>query len=158
MGASDVDAVADLYADILGAAYISFSELKEGKATAPGRLTDHAPAIFREQLVSHVSTARHGFYVALAGGEVVGFVLASLHQADAGHTECWIDDIGVRRAWRRRGVATALLEQACRWGTAEGAKYFLLESGVQNRSAHLLCEQLGFEPLSVVLWRAGSEE
>jgi GNAT superfamily N-acetyltransferase len=158
MAASDIIAVAGIYAEILDVTYISFSELKEGKATAPGRLTDRAPEIFRRQLDSHISSARHGFYVALVDDEAVGFVLASLHQADAGHTECWIDDLGVRPAWRRRGIATALVERACRWGAAEGAKYFLLESGVQNESAHRVCRRLGFEPLSVVLWRAGCRE
>jgi GNAT superfamily N-acetyltransferase len=155
---SDIADVADIYAQILDATYISFSELSEGKATAPGRLTDKAPVIFHEQLVSHVSSARHGFYVALRDDKIVGFVLASLRQADAGHTECWIDDIGVRHAERRHGIATALIERACRWGTAEGAQYFLLESGEENEPAHRMCKKLGFEPLSVVLWRTNYKE
>lgn len=157
MTVSDVEVVTGIYRDILDETYISFSELSEGKATEPGRLTARAPIIFREQLVSNISREKLGFFVAVMGDNIVGFVLASLHQAEAEHTECWIDDLGVRHAWRRHGVGTILTRRALDWGTNEGAKYFLVESGVQNHSAHDLLEHLGFKPLSIVLWHTGAE-
>ena len=157
MTVSDIEDVTRIYREVLDETYISFSELNEGKATEPDKLTARAPVIFREQLVSNISGENSGSFVALMGDNIVGFVLASLHQAEAEHTECWIDDLGVRHAWRRHGVGTILTRRALNWGTNEGAKYFLAESGGQNQSAHALLERLGFKPLSVVLWRAGVE-
>lgn len=47
-------------------------------------------------------------WLAEADGRAVGFLLAGDRGGDAGVIEC----LGVRPAWRRRGVATALLERA----------------------------------------------
>jgi len=157
MTGSDIEVVTRIYSDVLDETYISFSELNEGKATGPDSLTARAPIIFREQLVTNISRETSAYFVAVMGDNIVGFVLASLHQAEAEHTECWIDDLGVRHAWRRHGVGTILTRKALDWGTNEGAQYFLVESGVQNQSAHDLLERVGFKPLSVVLWRAGVE-
>lgn len=153
--AADVDVVTDIYAEVLEPSYISFSELGEGKAAGPGRLDDRAAAIFRSQLLSLLSSAQHGFFVACLDEEIAGFVLASLHEAEAGHTECWLDDIGVRQNQQRRGLARALAEQVFDWGAGGGANYFLLESGVRNEGAHRLFHSLGFEPLATVFWRDG---
>ena len=154
---SDVDAVAHLYGEILDATYISFSELSEGKATGPDEVSDRASAIFREQLASGIPGSQPGWFVAAIGENIVGFVLASLHQAEARHIECWVDDVGVSHAWRRRGIATLLLRRALDWGVSEGVEYFLLESGRQNESAHRLFKHLGFKPLSMVFWRSTKE-
>ena len=155
MAAADVEAVATLYAAVLDPSYISFSELGEGKADGPSKLSSGAAGIFREQLTALLHSPCHGFFVAAVDNEVVGFALGSLHRAEAGHTECWLDDLGVGLRWRRRGIAKALVSQIFLWGTAKNASYYLLESGVRNESAHALFESLGFRPLSTVFWRGG---
>lgn len=152
MEETDIDAVAGVYAEVLDPSYISYSELSEGKAEAFGRLSERAPEIFREQLAALHDSPVHGFFVAVAGGEVVGFALASLRRAEAGHTECWLDDIGVRPVWRRGGVAQQLVAEVIRWGKSAGARYYLLESGVRNEAAHGLFEKNGFQPLATVFW------
>lgn len=158
MARGDIGRAAALYGEALEPSYISFSELGEGKAEAPGVLTGSAVEIFRDQLVSLIDSPRHGFFVAEAeGGGLAGFALASLHEASAGHEECWLDDICVGRAWRRRGAARALAERVFAWGEGRRAKYFLLESGVENESAHHLFHELGFRPLATVFWREGRE-
>lgn len=157
MAAADVEAVTALYAEVLDPSYISFSELGEGKADGPSELSAGAPGIFRDQLAALVHSPRHGFFVATIGDEVVGFALGSLHRAEAGHTECWLDDLGVGHKWRRRGVAKALVSRVFVWGAAGNASYYLLESGVRNESAHDLFESLGFRPLSTVFWRGGEK-
>jgi ribosomal protein S18 acetylase RimI-like enzyme len=154
MTSADIDVVATIYAEVLDPSYISFSELSEGKAETFGQLSDRAAAIFREQLVSLLPSPQHGFFVATVDEAMIGFALASLHRAEAGHIECWLDDIGVSHMWQRRGIAQALVGQVFDWGTRRNAKYFLLESGVENESAHRLFERLGFQPLSTVFWRA----
>lgn len=153
---SDIDVVSSIYAEVLDPTYISYSELGEGKAEAFGKLSENAPAIFREQLVKLQDSDRHGFFVASVNDDVIGFALASLHQVEAGHLECWLDDIGVSPEWQRRGIARAMIAHVFEWGALAGAKYYLLESGVQNEGAHHLFESLGFQPLSTVFWRERS--
>ncbi|HLV05116.1 MAG TPA: GNAT family N-acetyltransferase [Actinomycetaceae bacterium] len=51
-------------------------------------------------------------FVVLDGAEVAGYSLTSAYEPDwepQGYTSGWTDVLGVRHAWRRRGVATALL-------------------------------------------------
>jgi ribosomal protein S18 acetylase RimI-like enzyme len=45
------------------------------------------------------------WWVALDGTEVVGMALAEIRNTDYG----WIGIVGVRRPWRRRGIALAML-------------------------------------------------
>ena len=155
MVSADIDAVTSDYAEVLDPSYISFSELAEGKATDSFTLSSRASNIFREQLADLFDSSDHGFFVVTVNDEVIGFALASLHKTEAGHMECWLDDIGVRPKWRGHGFARALVSQVFNWGTEGQASYFLLESGVRNESAHHLFEELGFQPLSAVFWRGG---
>src|SRR5690349_10051766 len=106
MSATEIEAVTNIYAEILHPSYISFSELAEGKAEGFGKLSEDAADIFRKQLVELVDSDTHSFFVATADDDIVGFVLASLHHTEAGHIECWLDDIGVRHAWRGNGIGT----------------------------------------------------
>jgi GNAT superfamily N-acetyltransferase len=155
MISADIDAVTSVYAEVLDPSYISFSELGEGKAKDSSTLSPHAPSIFREQLAHLLHSSQHGFFVATVNNELVGFALASLHKAEAGHMECWLDDLGIRRNWRGQGIAKTLVSQVFNWGAEERVSYYLLESGVRNESAHHLFETLGFQPLSTVFWRRG---
>lgn len=155
MIAADVDAVALLYGNVIDSAYVSFSELAEGKADVSFRLSSRAEAIFRTQLVKSLSDPLHGFFVAVVDDDVVGFALASLHMTQAGHVECWLDDLGVHPRWRRRGIAKALVAEVFVWGTKGNSQYFLLESGALNESAHGFFRALGFRPLAVVFLREG---
>jgi ribosomal protein S18 acetylase RimI-like enzyme len=59
--------------------------------------------------------------------------------------EGWIQALGVRRAWRKRGVATALLCQSMRAFKAAGLDYATLGVDTQNLTGALqLYERLGF--------------
>ena len=151
--ATDIETVTNIYAEVLEPSYISYSELGEGKADGFGKLSANASNIFREQLISLLNSPRHGFFVAVINNEITGFALASIHQTEAGHFECWLDDIAVGHKWQRRSIAKGLIIEVLEWGKKNNAKYFLLESGVQNDSAHYLFESFGFQPLSTVFWR-----
>jgi len=53
--------------------------------------------------------------VAWAGDEVAGFVLVAVQEAEnaaLGVKRGWLDSVAVRRPWRRRGLATALVARA----------------------------------------------
>jgi GNAT superfamily N-acetyltransferase len=146
----DIDTVTELYTREIDPTYISFSELNEGKAEHLEKLSPRAGAIFREQLIRLVASSSHGFFLAAIDGETIGFVLSSIHEAEAGHLECWIDDIAVSRDSQQQGVGSVLIQRAMEWGKSNGARYFLLESGIENSGAHHCFEKAGFTPLATV--------
>jgi mycothiol synthase len=50
------------------------------------------------------------WFLALAGGEIAGYSLCRMHDAEPGLG--WVDSLGVRRPSRRRGLGRALLEHS----------------------------------------------
>jgi mycothiol synthase len=50
------------------------------------------------------------WFVAVEGDEIAGYALCRRHDADP--ELGWVDNLGVRRPWRRRGLARALLHHA----------------------------------------------
>jgi GNAT superfamily N-acetyltransferase len=82
-------------------------------------------------------------FVALAGGEVVGFAKFSLTTARP--TTAYHDITGVKRRWRGRGIAGALKRAQIGW--AKEAGYALLQTGneVRNTPILRLNERLGYK-------------
>lgn len=150
MISADLDVVTRIYDEVFHPNYISFSELGEGKAVVPGMPSPEAATIFRKQLIARLGSSPSGLFVASCGDNVVGFAIASLRTAEAGHIECWLDDLGVSHNYRRQGIGEMLVKHVQDWGNQEGAKHCLLESGVRNEAAHRLFERLGFHPLAIV--------
>lgn len=92
-----------------------------------------------------------------AGPQVAGFVLSSRHEQDwpiLGYTCGYVDRVGVRRPWRGKRVAVALLSAAMRAYRAEGLQFATLSVDTENPTgAHGLYADLGFEPThGVVLY------
>lgn len=54
-------------------------------------------------------------------------------------------DVAVHPDWRRRGIATAMLEMAMTLGQARGIRWLTLEVRRDNRAARRLYEQRGLE-------------
>lgn len=81
-------------------------------------------------------------FVALAGGEVVGY--SKFHLSDARPTVAVHDLTGVKRAWRGRGIAGALKATQIAWAKQEG--YDRLEAANELRNAPIrrLNERLGY--------------
>lgn len=152
---SDVEEVVSIYAEVLSPAYISFTEIGEGKAADPRELAPQAVEIFQRQLIGYVGNPSHGCFVAHRNdAALTGFVLVSLRRTEAGLVECWLDDVCVRVQARSSGVGTALVDAALAWAKQGGAGYALLESGIRNHEAHELFSRRGFEPVSTVFWRS----
>ena len=95
-------------------------------------------------------------FVALAegadGGEpqVAGYLLSERFEQDwpvAGYTSGYTALLGVRRAWRGRGLAAALLAAAMGAYRESGMQYAVLGVDTANPSgAHGLYRRLGYEP------------
>jgi|SRR5579859_576771 len=89
-------------------------------------------------------------FAVLAGGEVVAYSLCGYDTIAAERTGLkvgWIASLGTRRAWRKRGLASALLVTSMRAFQAAGLDYAGLGVDAQNPTGALtLYEGLGFRP------------
>jgi len=89
--------------------------------------------------------------IAMEGDEVAGVCLNVVNRETnerQGRREGWIQDLGVRRGWRKRGVASALLCASMRAFKAEGLDYAMLGVDTENPTGALrLYERLGFIPV-----------
>ena len=68
-------------------------------------------------------------YLAMVGDEVVGLTINAHYPADetvSGRREGWIDSLGTKRAWRKKGIATALLEKSFEAFKKEGFSHAAL--------------------------------
>jgi len=81
-------------------------------------------------------------FLAVADGEVVGFGTVDAHGDDA-----WNSHTGVRRAWRRRGVATAIKRAQIEAARAAGVASLTTFSERRNVPMRTLNERLGYRPL-----------
>lgn len=90
-------------------------------------------------------------FVALDGDEAVGYTLSGRYEQDfpvVGFSFGFSDVLGVRRQWRGRGIAVALLARAMTAFRADGMEYALLDVDTDNPSgAHGLYERLGYEAI-----------
>jgi len=90
-------------------------------------------------------------YVVMDGDEVAGFsfnCVSAEENARRQISEGWVEVLGVRRAWRKRGVATALLCASLHAFKAEGLQHAMLGVDTQNLSGALrVYERVGFKPV-----------
>ena len=98
-------------------------------------------------------TGGHGFrpdcsFLVLDGDEIAGYVLNSVHPDDwpgLGFTEGWTHQLGVRRPWRGRGVATVLLDLSAAAFASEGLDFATLDVDAENPTGALgLYESQGY--------------
>lgn len=90
-------------------------------------------------------------FVALAGDEVIGYAVFEDYGAEAHHGLT-----AVKRAWRRRGVATALKRTQIAVAKERGFRRLVTESEERNEPMRNLNLKLGFRPeprLSTVVLR-----
>jgi mycothiol synthase len=90
-------------------------------------------------------------FVALAGGEVAGYAKLSLSSS---RTNVVMHDMtGVRRAYRRRGIASALKRAEIAWAKREGYEKLETSNEVRNEPIRRLNERHGYtvQPGVVVL-------
>lgn len=84
--------------------------------------------------------AHAAVFVAEVGGTPAGFAIASRSRPDIGH----VDDLYVRPAHRRRGVAAAILRELARAFHERGVEHVSLDVDTANEPARTLYENLGF--------------
>jgi GNAT superfamily N-acetyltransferase len=83
-------------------------------------------------------------FVALAGAEVVGYAKFSLTKAQP--TVAYHDLTGVKRAWRRRGIAGALKRAEIYWAKEAGYEKLSTMNEERNAPIRKLNERYGYRP------------
>lgn len=94
--------------------------------------------------------------VAERGGRLVGFLVGTVEPEVPIFwvPECgWIHDIWIERDHRRGGLATAMVEDACRAFAALGVAQVRLHTGMFNEQARAVFGQAGFRPCVVEMLR-----
>jgi mycothiol synthase len=83
-------------------------------------------------------------FVAFAGDEVVGYSKFSL--TDAQPTVAFHDLTGVKRAWRGRGIASALKRTQMAWAKEHGYERLSTNNEERNEPIRRLNERYGYRP------------
>jgi GNAT superfamily N-acetyltransferase len=128
----------EAYPDIPGEEDTPMGSFEAWLATDMEGLSDRAEATF----------------VALAGDQVVGYAKLSLSASD---TEYAFHDItGVRRAWRGRGIASALKRAEIAWAKRNGFTHLETWNEVRNTPIRILNERYGYtlQPGRITMRRA----
>jgi mycothiol synthase len=90
-------------------------------------------------------------FLALAGEEVVGICLNATFPDDeevTGRREGWVESLGVKRAWRGKGVASALLASSFNVFLDEGMTHSMIGVDADNLTgAFGLYQRMGYEVL-----------
>jgi len=90
-------------------------------------------------------------FVVMDGGEIAGYSINRVdpeENARQGIKEGWVGQLGTRRAWRKRGIASALLCESMRAFKAEGLDCATLGVDAENLTGALaLYERVGFVPV-----------
>jgi mycothiol synthase len=113
---------------------------------APEPLTSESFERFVADNLEGPAALPAGCFVALVDGEVVGHTgLAALpappHAAENLFT-------GVRRAWRGRGIATALKQAQIAWARAHGYQWIQTENDELNTLMRGINARLGYQPVT----------
>jgi GNAT superfamily N-acetyltransferase len=112
----------------------------------PGLDADHEPSFeqWRSFEIDRPSRRPELAFVALAGGEVIGFASIDVFgESDTG----WHGLTAVSRAWRGRGIATALKRSQIEAARRLGLRRLMTESEERNEPMRRLNAKLGYGPV-----------
>lgn len=131
-----------------------FARDEETRAVHNEAFEDHFAATVLDEETWHtwVTGDRHfdpgSSFLVLADNEIVGYSLTGVYPDEweaLGFREGWIHQLGVRRPWRGRGVATTLLAATATAFAAAGLEYAALDVDAENLSGALaLYERAGY--------------
>lgn len=102
------------------------------------------PEAWSEAVLWTELSAGHDYRAVFDGERIAGYA-GTAYSGD----EAWINNIAVDAAYRRRGIARALMDDLIARARAGGAKALFLEVAVDNAPAQRLYDDYGFVGLGV---------
>lgn len=103
---------------------------------------------FRKILESYMEREPEGFSVALLGSEVVGFAVSFKNAFSPNYVTNkrigLLQVVHVKRGYRRRGIATQLVNAALSYLVSNGCSIVLAETSEKNTRSMRMLEKLGF--------------
>lgn len=142
----------DLVAGVHAVAIETFADIPGGDdEEAVGDLAE-----FRARDVNRPGIPKDAFFVATDAltGRVVGY--ASLMMLPGEHSrKAWHDMTAVLRAWRGRGLATALKRATIGWAITNGLEVLLTGNDVENAAMRAVNARLGYQPTPDLLTMRG---
>ena len=121
---------------------------REAFLDIPGSDEAHSAGSYEEWLARCVESPgipRDGYFAALIDGRVAGY--ASLEIPGAHPNIAWHDMTAVARAYRGRGVATALKRATIAWAKAAGLERLQTENSIDNAAMRAVNARLGYQPM-----------
>jgi [ribosomal protein S18]-alanine N-acetyltransferase len=97
----------------------------------------------RQELEAFITRRSSKTWVAIARGEVIGFLVADRAPQRVGH----IITIDVAEHWRRRNVGTVLMDAAEDWARLQQLRFVYLETAEDNLAAQTFYEKRGYVKL-----------
>jgi mycothiol synthase len=91
-----------------------------------------------------ISDRPEAVFVAFADGEIVGYAKLALSQSQM--DTAWHDLTGVKRAWRGRGIASALKRTQIAWAKNHGYRRLITFNEQRNEPIRRLNERYGYRP------------
>ena len=104
------------------------------------------------RLAAYIAQPGHLMTVAFAGGRVIGQCQAVIHRHVDRPTELYIDNLGVAEAFRRRGVASRLVQATFAWGRELGCEEAWVGTEPGNAEGRGFYEAGGAAPIPIVMY------
>jgi len=87
----------------------------------------------------------HGLFVAVADGQVVGWVHVHAYPLPEVDTHAELGGLVVDERVRNGGIGRMLVEQAESWSRGQGCGFLSVRSNIVREAAHRFYQRLGFE-------------
>jgi len=100
----------------------------------------------RQELAAFITRRSSKTWVAVAGDEVIGFLVADRAPQSVGH----IITIDVAEPWRRRNVGTQLMDAAEDWARTQKLRLVYLETAEDNLKAQAFYDKRGYVKLKQI--------
>ena len=116
---------------------------------------DASPTEHRAEL-QDVSDNEVGFIAYDPAGMAIGFAEASLRHDYVNGCDtspvAFLEGVYVEEAFRKQGVAAALIAEVTRWATSKGVSELASDADISNVDSHRMHAALGFEETQRVVY------
>ena len=101
---------------------------------------------------AYLAEPSHLMTVAVLNGQVIGQCQAVIHRHIDQPTELYLDNLGVAEAFKRRGVASRLVQAMFAWGRELGCEEAWVGTEPDNAEGRGFYEAGGAAPIPIVMY------